>query len=159
MKNRIAGIIASLLTFAVLAGCETTKNSEQEKKDSEKANLTEVLRPTLTEAEKINLAEVILDKMLNGITKDNYGLYSSNFFKGLKEQMPEKTFKDFRSNLTKDMGEYKSRTYIGMLNKKLFDVFIWKVKFSNSEDDCLIRLTLVEDEGAYKVLGFSITKF
>jgi ABC-type oligopeptide transport system substrate-binding subunit len=162
MRKRFTGIIAGLLTLVLLAGCETTKPSADTDKDKaekkDEKQLVETLRPTLTEAEKINLAESILERMMKGINKEDYSLYSGNFFKGLKDQFPEKGFKEFRNELKKDMGEYKSRMYLGALNKKLVDVFIWKAKFSNSEDDCLIRLTLIEDEGVYKVLGFNISK-
>lgn len=163
MGKGFTGMIACLLAFALLAGCETTKPAAADAAKDKGGNkdekpLVETLRPTLTEAEKVNLADPILERMMNGINKDDYSLYSGNFFKGLKDQFSEKDFKDFRTELNKDIGEYKSKTYLGVLNKKLVDVFIWKAKFSNSDDECLIRITLIEDEGVYKVLGFTISK-
>ena len=163
MGKRFTGMIACLLAFTLLAGCETTKPASADAAKDKAGNkdekpLVETLRPTLTEAEKVNLADPILERMMNGINKDDYSLYSGNFFKGLKDQFSEKDFKDFRAELNKDIGEYKSKTYLGVLNKKLVDVFIWKAKFSNSDDECLIRITLIEDEGIYKVLGFTISK-
>ena len=63
MRKRFTGMIVGLLAFVFLAGCETTKPSsgdadkdKAEKKDEKQ--LVETLRPTLTEAEKINLAEI-----------------------------------------------------------------------------------------------------
>ena len=156
MEKIIRTAVAGMLAVSLLAGCETTKNAE--KKNEDKQKLAETLRPTLTESEKANLAEAILDRMMTGLNGDDYAMYSGSFFQGLKDQLPEKAFKSFRDELKKDMGEYKSRQYLGMLNKKLVDVFIWKAKFSNSDDECLIRLSLVEDEGVYKVLGFNISK-
>ncbi|MFZ2658022.1 MAG: hypothetical protein WAX69_24030 [Victivallales bacterium] len=159
MKNRLAGMLASLLALAFLAGCETTKISEQGKKDAEKPNLSETLRPTLTEAEKVNLADAIVDRMLNGINKDDYALYSSNFYKGLKDQIKEKDFKTLNDDLKKQLGDYKSKTYLGMLNKPLIDIFIWKSKFTKTDEDVLIRIFLIEEDGKYKVSSFSISPF
>ncbi len=163
MSKKSAGMIVGMLVCALLAGCETTKltSGETDMDKGEKKNekqLMETLRPFLTETEKIDLADAILERMMSGINKDDYALYSGNFHKGMEDQFPEKRFRKFRSELREDLGEYKSRTYIGILNKKLADVFIWKAKFSNSDDDCLIRLTLIEDEGVYKVLGFHISR-
>jgi hypothetical protein len=163
MRNAFAGMIAGALSLALLAGCETIKPSDADAAKDKPENksgeqLAETLRPTLGEAEKISLAEVIVEKLMNGINNDDYALYSEDFFQGLKDQFSESGFKSLRVELKNDMGDYKSRTCLGMLNKKLVDVFIWKAKFSNSDDDCLIRLTLIEDKGVYKVLGFNISK-
>ena len=119
----------------------------------------ETLRPTLTEAEKVNLAEAMVDRMLNGINKDDYALYSGNFFKGLKDQVKEKDFKALNDDLKKQIGEYKSRKFMDILNKKLVDIFLLKAKFTKTDEDVLIRLFLIEDEGQYKVSSFSISPF
>ncbi len=162
MKRRFTGIIVGLLALALLAGCETTKTSSADKDKAEKKDekqLVETLRPTLTEAEKINLAEAIVDRMLKGINKDDYALYSGNFFKGLKDQVKEKDFKALNDDLKKQIGEYKSRKFMDILNKKLVDIFLWKAKFTKTDEDVLIRLFLIEDEGQYKVSSFSISPF
>lgn len=164
MRKRFAGMIVGLLVFALLAGCETVKPSSGDadkdktgKKDEKP--LVETLRPTLTEAEKINLADPILDRMLKGINKGDYTLYSGNFFKGLKDQVKEKDFKTLNDDLKKQIGEYKSRKFMDILNKKLVDIFVWKAKFTKTDEDVMIRLFLIEDEGQYKVSSFSISPF
>ena len=164
MRKRFTGMIVGLLAFVFLAGCETTKPSsgdadkdKAEKKDEKP--LVETLRPTLTEAEKINLAEAMVDRMLKGINKDDYALYSGNFFKGLKDQVKEKDFKALNDDLKKQIGEYKSRKFMDILNKKLVDIFLWKAKFTKTDEDVLVRLFLIEDEGQYKVSSFSISPF
>lgn len=164
MKKRFTGMIAGLVAVALFAGCETTKpasgdadKDKVEKKDPKQ--LVETLRPSLTEAEKIALAEGILEKMVDGINKDDYSLYTNDFFKGLKEQVKEKEWKASNDDLKKQAGDYEARFYMGMLNKPLVDVFIWKGKFTKNEGDVLIRLGLIEDEGKYKVTIFSISPF
>jgi hypothetical protein len=159
MRKRFIGMIVGLIAFAFLAGCETTKPSTGDKEKKDEKPLLETLRPTLTEAEKVNLAEVMVDKMLKGINKDNYALYSADFYKGLKEQVKEKDFKALNDDLKKQIGEYESRTFLGMLNKKLVDIFLWKAKFSKMDEDVLIRIFLIEDEGKYKVSSFSVSPF
>ncbi len=157
MKKIFQIVFSGIMAAAILAGCETTKNTE--KKDEEKSNLSETLRPTLTEAEKINLAEVILDRMLEGMKKEDYNLYTSNFFKGLKDQLGTKEFTAWREDFKKNLGDYKSRVSLGMLNKKLIDVFLWKAKFSGTDEDILIRIMLIEEDGVYKVMGFGFVQF
>lgn len=164
MKRSFTRIIVGLLASAFLAGCLTTKPSsadaEKDKADKkDEKPLLETLRPTLTEAEKINLAEAIVDKMLLGINKDDYSLYSGNFFRGLKDQVKEKDFKTLNDDLKKQIGEYKSRKFMDIVNKKLVDIFFWKAKFTKTDEDVLIRLFLIEEEGKYKVSSFSIGPF
>jgi hypothetical protein len=164
MRERLAGMIVGLLMFALLADCETTApatgdavNGKAEKKDENK--LAETLRPTLTDAEKINLAEPMLDRILQGVNKGDYALYSSNFSKGLKDQITEKDFKTLNEDLKTKIGEYKSRKFMDILNKKLVDIYVWKAKFTKIDEDFMIRLFLIEDEGKFKVFSFSITPF
>lgn len=164
MRKTVNGIIVILFVSVLLVGCETTNPSagdadkdKVEKKDEKQ--VVETLRPTLSEDEKIALAEPIVDGMLKGVNKDNYALYVGNFYKGLKEQVKEKDFKTLNDDLKKQVGEYKSRKFIGMLNKKLVDIFVWKAKFTKTDEDVMIRLFLIEDEGQYKVSSFSISPF
>lgn len=164
MKKKFTGVIAGLLMLALLADAQNTVPSagdtgrdKSEKKDESK--LAETLRPTLTDAEKVNLAEPILERILQGVNKNDYAVYSDNFSKGLKDQITEKEFKILNDDLIKKIGEYKSRTFLGILNKKIVDIYIWKAKFAKTDEDFMIRLFLIEDEGKFKVFSFSITPF
>ena len=164
MRKTVKGITLVLLAFAFLVGCETTKPSSVDAEKGragkqEEKQIAETLRPTLSEPEKIALAESIVDGMLKGVNKDDYTLYSGSFFKGLKEQVKEKDFRTLNDDLKKQVGEYKSRKFIGMLNKKLIDVFLWKAKFTKTDEDAMIRLFLIEEEGQYRVSSFSISPF
>lgn len=162
--TKISGPIVGMLMFALLAEAENTAttagtagNGNSEKKNESK--FAETLRPTLTDAEKVNLAEPILDRILQGVNKDSYAIYSEKFSKGLKDQITEKEFKVLNDDLLKKIGEYKSRNFLGILNKKLVDIYLWKAKFTKTDEDFMIRLFLVEDEGKFKVFSFSITPF
>ena len=164
MRKIFTGTVVSLLMFAFIAGCETTGISSEDagkdkpgKKDENK--LGETLRPALTDVEKVKLAEPMLDTILQGASKDDYAVYSSNFSKGLKDQLTEKDFKILNDDLKKKIGEYDSRKFLGILNKKLVDIYVWKAKFTKTDEDFMIRLFLVEDEGKFKVFSFSITPF
>ena len=162
MRKRFTGMIAALLVFALVANAENTGPAsgdagKAEKKDEN--NLAETLRPRLTDAEKVNLAEPLLDRILQGVNKGDYAIYSGNFSKGLKDQITEKDFKTLNEDLIKKIGEYKSRKFLGILNKKLVDIYIWKAKFAKTDEDFIIRLFLIEDEGKFKVFSFSITPF
>lgn len=164
MRKEFTGLIFGLLAFALIANAENTDPSAGDtgKDKSEKKNeskLAETLRPTLTDVEKVNLAEPILERILQGVNKGDYAVYSDNFSKGLKDQITEKDFKVLNDDLLKKIGEYKSRKFLGILNKKLVDIYLWKAKFAKSDEDFMIRLFLIEDEGKFKIFSFSITPF
>lgn len=114
---------------------------------------------TLPQSEKLKLAEAILDNLLQSMEDGNYKRYVKDFTQGLKDNVTEKDFKYRNEKMNDEIGKFKSKEALGVLNKKLFDVFLWKAKFSKHDDEQLIRLFLVSDEKKYKVYMFNISPF
>ncbi len=167
----VFGICVASAVLATAGGCITmsfgdssadSKEAEKESKDlaAVPAAEPEVKDPqSLPAEEKQKLAEPILENLLKAMKEDSYKEYCKDFTQGLKDNVTEKDFKFRNDKMLDEIGEFKSKEFLGVLNKKLFDVFIWKAKFSKSDDDQIIRLFLISDENKYKVYMFNISPF
>jgi hypothetical protein len=99
------------------------------------------------------VANPILDGILQGFKEGDYDLYSQNFDDTLKDVISKKKFLRVRNSISKSIGSYESRSYLGYLQKGKTTVVLWKGKFSNSADDVLIKLVLSRRGDRTKVLG------
>jgi hypothetical protein len=87
-----------------------------------------------------NVAEPMLANLLAGFNEGDYAKYSRDFDETLKEAISEKRFQKVRGDILKNLGKYKSRNYLGYLQKNRTTLVLWKGKFAGSEDDVLIKL-------------------
>ena len=156
----------ALASIMILTGCSmfssSTKPENQkppEEKPAVQAEPGKASVQSLPEAEKLKLAEPILGALLKGMADVNYNAYSENFTQGLKENVTEKDFKYRTEKMKEDIGDLQTKTFIGVLNKSLFDVYLWKAKFSKHNDEQLMRLFLINEDGKYKVYMFNISPF
>jgi hypothetical protein len=99
------------------------------------------------------VANPILDGVLKGLQDGDYDLYSQNFDDTLKDVISKKKFLRVRNSISKSIGTYESRRYLGYLQKGKTTVVLWKGKFTNSADDVLIKLVLSRRGDQTKVLG------
>jgi hypothetical protein len=99
------------------------------------------------------VADPILDRVLKGLQEGDYDLYAQNFDDTLKDVISKKKFLQVRNSISKSIGAYKSRRYLGYLQKGKTTVVLWKGKFSNRADDVLIKLVLSRRGDQTKVLG------
>jgi len=98
-------------------------------------------------------AEPLLDTMMEGFAKGNYGLYAKDFDDTLKELISEEKFSKTRKEIMNKFGNYKSRTYLGFLTKGKTTQVMWKGKFDKGDDDVLIRLAVSRRGDRNRVLG------
>ena len=117
-----------------------------------------------------------------GIREDELktdGLFGDSYEKFIKDLTPEgrakvtePVFNTIRSEVLKRMGTYKSRVYLGCLDRGIFNIYLWKGSFEPSEQvleslkiqkkskkdlpkfDVLIRLEMGRVDGKWKVFGF-----
>ena len=153
---------AAFAATMILTGCWSAKPENQkppEDKPAVQAEPGKASVQSLPEVEKLKLAEPILEALLKGMADVNYNAYSENFTQGLKENVTEKDFKYRTEKMKEDIGELQTKTFIGVLNKNLFDVYLWKAKFSKHNDEQLMRLFLINEDGKYKVYMFNISPF
>ncbi len=99
------------------------------------------------------VADPILEAVLTGFNQGNYGLYSQDFGDTLKEAISEKKFLKVRGQILNKLGKYQSRTYLGFLTQGKTTVALWKGRFSDNDDDVLIKLVLSRRGDKVKVLG------
>jgi len=99
------------------------------------------------------VADPILDGVLKGFSEGDYDLYSQYFDDTLKDVISKKKFLQTRSSISKSIGTYESRSYLGYLQKGKTTVVLWKGRFAKSADDVLIKLVLSRRGDQTKVLG------
>ncbi len=99
------------------------------------------------------IAEPILDGILQGFKDNDYTQYAKNFDDMLKESVPEKRFLAVDQQIEGSMGEFKSREYLGFLNQGQITVILWKGQFEKSENDILIKLVISKRANTFVVTG------
>lgn len=180
-------IISLAATLSLLTGCFTTtqeavKSDEQKAADSaateqaqakpeaaapapaaaataEAKNADEDAPKKVPEEMKMPKAEEIVSNILESTASNNYKNYTRDFTPGLAEKITKKDFEAKNEKLKEDLGEFKEKQFLGVLKKNLFDVYLWKTKFSKHNDEMLMRLFLIDEEGTYKVYMFNISPF
>lgn len=106
-----------------------------------------------TDQEVQEVADPILDNMMAGFNAGDYKKYSKDFDPMLKESLPEKKFKQVRSDILKKIGKYQSRKYMGFLNQNKFTLALWKGRFSKTTSDVLINLVTSKRQNKVVVVG------
>ncbi len=106
-----------------------------------------------TDQEVQAVAEPLLEGVLAGFNDGNYAKYSQNFDETLKEAISEKKFQKVRAQILKTLGKYRSRTYLGFLKQHGATVVLWRGRFTESDDDVLIKLVASKRQDRYVVVG------
>lgn len=106
-----------------------------------------------TDNEVRTIAEPILDNILKGMKTSDYASYSRDFNNTMKKGLPEKKFLAVNQQIRNQLGDYKSREYLGFLKKRGMTVVLWKSTFDKSKDDILIKLTVSKQKDKYLVTG------
>jgi hypothetical protein len=163
-----SAIFASLLILCVspdVSGEKTDddngaedKTVETQAKEKENKGTTSSLH--FSDEERLKIAETYADEILTSIKTNDFDAYFKNFTTEAKEKNTRKSFTERNKEFLEQCGEYQSREYLGVLKKQVFDIYLWKAKFSKlPNDDILIRMFLVEDSDQLKVYAFSIKPF
>ncbi len=129
-------------------------------KNQEKAEPSTDPASQLSDNEKIAILEKYLDELLASVKTNDFNLYFKNFTKEHKDKISQSDFKQRNDLLTEQCGEYQSRQFMGVLKKQIFDIYLWKARFSKlPKDDILLRMFVMEDEGVLKVYAFNVKPF
>ncbi len=149
-----AAVIAVSVSLSSISGCRSAKQDESELMDK----IPESALKKLPEAERLKLAQPIIESICEGLKNNDYEAYTRDFYSGFKDQVTKKEFDKFTSKMKEDLGDYESKQYIGMVNKELFDIFYWKCTFSKrkEKDENIMRLFLIDEDGKYKVYLFHV---
>ena len=106
-----------------------------------------------TNDEVKNVAEPILDNVMNGFTNDDYFQYSKDFDATLKETITSARFKEIRGDILKWIGSYLYREYLGFINREAITIVFWKGVFDKTEDEILIKMVVSERNGKNFITG------
>jgi len=108
MAKKISGIIAiSLSILFLMSACSTTKVDEAAKENEKKV----VVLPTDDLGKCKNFEEagkLMMESVINGLSTENYDLYSRDFTEQNKKYFNEKVFQQAAEAVKKELGEYKS---------------------------------------------------
>ena len=99
-------------------------------------------------------ADKCLDNLLKAFAETDYDAYTRDAEEAMKKSLSKGEFERATKATTALFGAIKSRTYLGSLKKQGYIVHLWKARFSSSEDDVLIKLSLTPDESRPQVGGF-----
>ncbi|MFH1063263.1 MAG: hypothetical protein V1747_10340 [Candidatus Omnitrophota bacterium] len=106
-----------------------------------------------TNQEMKDVADPIMDNILEGVNLDDYIAYSKDFDQALKVLGARTKFFQVSRYLKKTMGNYMYREYMGSLQKDNLVVVLWKATFDKSQEDVLIKLFLTKENNRYVVKG------
>ena len=112
----------------------------------------------------LNRAEQFVDEMLEGGTEGNYEKFTQRFEEKYLVHFTKKTFQREIEGIREDIGEYKSREYLGCLmgdtdpeTKAKYPNelrYLWRGEFEKNE--AFIIACIYCKNGTYHVSGFNI---
>ncbi len=106
-----------------------------------------------TDEEVKNIAEPILDNVMNGFANDDYLQYSKDFDAALRKTITSERFQEIRGDILKWIGSYLYREYLGFINREAITIVFWKGVFEKTQDEILIKMVVSERNGKYLVTG------
>ncbi|MFH2146213.1 MAG: hypothetical protein ABII75_09365 [Candidatus Omnitrophota bacterium] len=98
-------------------------------------------------------ANPILNNILTGMERDDYMLYAKDFAPSLKMLGAKTKFFKVSRYVRATFGQYVKREYLGCLSRDDVTVALWKVVFSKSKDEVLVKLELSRHGNKYLVTG------
>lgn len=134
MKKRIFMLVAAVLMAAgVLAGCGGMKESD------------------------VAYANDMTENMLQGLSQNDYGVFSRDFSETLKGAIDETAFAAMADQITPVIGTYESKAFAQAADTKQNDVtytmVVYKAKYSDEDADVLVTVTFGGEEGSKMIEG------
>jgi len=145
-----------LLAVAIItaAACQSVNDDANPSPDAAAPT-----KSTMDEATKRAEADRILGELLAGMAEQDYTKFIACHIPERRTQINREQFLKMAQAIANDLGEYQQREYLGRLDKQILDIFLWKARFSKTDEDALLRLMLGEVDGRYQVFSFSIAPY
>ncbi len=103
----------------------------------------------LSDKEILDIANPLMDNLMDGSTERNYKKHSKDFTNRLKNIVTKENLeKQLRENT---LGEFTKRELITVIKKKDSIFVLWKQWLSKSTDEFLAEIVIVEKDGRYLV--------
>ncbi len=87
-------------------------------------------------------ATAALERIIQAISEGDYGLYTRDFSKRMKDSQDRESFLNLQSNLRRGLGKFKSMEYLGFYIQYGGAITLFKARFSKEKEDVLIKLVL-----------------
>lgn len=108
----------------------------------------------LTDNELLNVAEPILDNILEGARSNNYEKFSRDFHAGFAEIVDAEEFKRQQSFSVEKNGYVKTdRRFLKCLRNEHCVIILWVGEFEKLQGEILTGLNLRQFDGDIKVIG------
>ena len=111
----------------------------------------------LTDTEIIELAEPLLQNLLDGSDELNYEKFGRDFSHGMKTVMPHGMFMEQSVGIRQVRGKCVARKALGVLRKNKTALVIWCAQYEKTSDDMLIQLKLNYENDQLVISGALIT--
>lgn len=146
MKVVLAGIVGLLIGLA--GGFFFSQSCPLLSSNSIKSELS-----TESIAQK---ARPIIDNIVSAIGEKNYEKFMRDFQPEMRNLLPEEQFKRVALMIENPLGGISGTTYLGSYQKGNTTVTLWRARAKNTGDDEMMTMSLIENEGVYRVVGFFI---
>ena len=144
--------IVTLSALFLFSACSTTKVEEKEKPKKE------IVPPTKGLVECKNYQEagkLMIDSVIDGVSSNNYELYSRDFTEQNKKYFNINVFKQAAAAVKKELGEFESKIYVGFWIKGDYTILLWKARYTKTKDDILLEMYITKTkEGSYMIAAY-----
>jgi len=158
-KHRFFTLILSTAALALfIGGCASTANNDNTKTtDSAQSEINIPPTGNLSELNSYeDAAKQMIPSIIDGLSNDNYAMYSRDFDAKNKEYFNKELFEDAAKAVKEKLGEFKEITYVGIWTKGNYHIAMWKAKYTKSEDDIIMQMYISKEGGTYKIAAFKI---
>jgi len=94
-----------------------------------------------------------LERIMQAISEGDYGLYTRDFSKQMKDSQDRESFLQLQSNLQRSLGKFKSMEFLGFYVQYGGTITLFKARFSKEKEDVLIRLVLDRKKSPAHITG------
>ena len=134
MKKRVLFLMmAALMAAALLGGCGGFKESD------------------------VAYADDMAENMLQGLSQNDYAVFSRDFSDTLKGGIDETAFAAMVEQISPVIGTYESKSFSQAAdttqNDVTYTVVVYKAKYSDEDADVLVTVTFGGEEGSKKIEG------
>ncbi len=105
----------------------------------------------LSNEEILAIAEPLIQNMIAGTVEIDYEKHTRDFTEDLKGYVTKDAFEEQVALLQNELGHFSEKKFVEIFRKKEKVSIIWKQSLSKTEDEFMNELTLIEQDGHYRV--------
>jgi hypothetical protein len=106
-----------------------------------------------TDEEVKDVAQPVIENIMEGFQNNDYLTYSKDFDDTLKESITEEQFYQTDQWHETNLGALQSLEYLGFLQQGQMTSVLWKAKFELTKNDVLVKLVMSRREYKDVVVG------